>query len=836
MICRCLFKIRPGFTLLLNAVLASFLLSSCITTPLFLKKGEYLLISQRAKGHKNVPTEELELLYRQKANRQILGTTPYLAFYFFGKSIWDTTRIRKKINQKEAYYDAKIRSLPDGALSDSLYLEARKEKKCKKLYQDLYEGNWWMRVVGEEPAIYDSVKSRQTRDEISKYLFNKGYFNNEVRLREDTFLGGNLAVRYIIKENQPFRIRRFDVITDDYRLAQILDSLKGQFSCKVDNAYQKDHIVADRELIEKTLRNKGYLTFSREYVIARVDTGASNPISASDSLLARRKPHLFTRFGLDLKLIVRNPDEGRHKAYVLDSVQFTLNESDSSKIGGTRQTRVNGITFHTQSKIQYSLGILDSKILVRPGQFFHYSRMTNTQAQLTGMDMFRYVNLSLDTHSQNKVRIAIVANRLPKYQMSNELGMLMSQGAPGPYINVGFKIRNIFGGFEVFEINTRYSQEGQLSTFLPKNVVFRARDLSITSSFTISKILFPISLGTRLYEFNPKTRYIFSLNALKRPEYIRNLVKGALSYSLQLSPTRQIGVSPVDVTVNVTPKDALNPTYLEQLIQFSGLGQSVLQSFQTAVVTNFNAYYMYNDNVGGARKKSRYFRLNVEYGGELLHQVLKRVLNKENNTIGDFRLFRYARSTADFRIYRPAGKNTVVAFRLAGGAALPLEPSRVLPWEKYNFAGGSNSIRAWLPRRLGPGSYAPADADPNNLQTEQPGEIILESSLELRQKLFSFFEGAAFIDAGNVWNFSRDPARPGAEISPLFLRQLAVGGGLGLRMDFSFLIVRIDAATKIYNPAFTNELDKWTIKNLSWKKPLGSRGQTLFNVGIGYPF
>ncbi len=806
---------------------------SCINTP-FLKKGEYLLTGQKVRGHKNVPGEELELLFKQKANRKILGLTPYLGFYFFGKSIWDTTRIRKQIQTKEAYFNNKIARLPPGSIQDSLALEAKKEKRCQKLYLNLYEGNWWMRVVGEPPAIYDSAKSRETQREIRNYLFNKGFFDNEVQLKEDTFLGGNISVRYIIKENKPHKIRHTEIRTDDFRIKQIMDSSQNLMALKPNMNYNKSFLLQDRETIEKVLRNKGYYTFSREYVIANVDTGAAPILSHEDSALAKKQPEIFSRMGCDVVFTIRNPEDARHRAYTINRINFTLNESDTAHIGLADSLVSDSIHYYLQSKKQYSLGILNSKILVKPGQFFHYSKITNTQAQLTSMDMFRYVNMAIDTQGTN-IKLSVTANRLPRYQMSNELGMLMSQGAPGPYINLGFKIRNVLGGFEVFEVNGRYSQEGQLSTFIPSDVVFRARDLSISSSFTISKILFPFRLSEKIYEYNPKTRFIFSLTALKRPEYTRNLIKGALNYTLNLSQSRQIGISPIDITANIAP--LTNDFYKEQLILFSGLGRrGVEQSFTTSLVTNFNAFYMFNNNTGGQKKKAKYLRINLEYGGEMAHQILRNILGKDTNAIGPFKLFRYARATADFRFYRPAGRNTVLAFRLAGGFSVPLSPSNVLPWEKYNFAGGSNSIRAWLPRRLGPGSYAPQGSDPNNLRVEQPGEIILESSIELRQKLIGFFEGALFADAGNVWNFERDPERPGSEINPLFIRQLALGGGIGLRFDFSFLIIRVDAATKIYNPAIAGEAERWTIRNISWKRPFGVNGQTLLNVGIGYPF
>jgi outer membrane protein insertion porin family len=808
-------------------------MQGCITTP-FLKKGDYLLIGQRVKGNKTVPTEDLNLLFRQNANRKVLGLTPYIGFYFFGKSIWDTARIRKNIRLKEAHYDRKIAALPPGSLKDSLALEAKKESKCKKDYLNLYEGNWWMRVVGEVPAIYDSSLAKASCEEMRKLLFNRGFFHNEVNLRADTFLGGTVSVKYLIKEKEQFRFRRVSVEADDYRLSRLADSASVLFQAKSGLPYRKDAISSDREMLELYFRDRGYFTFSKGYITVEVDTAVSPPQNKGDSLLFRQRPELFSGYGVDVNYVIGNPLSGRHQAFVLDSIDFELNESDSSTgIYGT--TRYNGVNYHFEKRKKYSLGILDSKVLLHPGQYYNYSKILNTQSQLATMDMFRFVGLSVDTQN-TRMRLKVLANRLPKYQSSEELGMLMSQGSPGPYINFGFKVRNIFGGFEVFETNLRYSQEGQLSAILPENVVFRARDLSISSSFTISKILIPFRLNPRIYEFNPKTRILFSLSALKRPEYTRNLLKGALSYAMQLSPSRQLGISPVDVTVNITPEGSPDSTYLDQLKKFSGLGEAVSQSFRTAVVSNFNAFYTYNSNPGNQRKSGRYFRLNAEYGGELLYQLLQNLLDQEGK-IGRFKTFRYAKTSADFRIYKPATRTAMLAIRISGGVAVPIGPSTVLPWEKYSFAGGSNSIRAWSPRRLGPGSYSPPDAgNLNRLSTEQPGEVIIESSIEWRQKILGFLEGALFADAGNVWQLKKDVSRPGAEFNSLFFRDLALGGGLGLRFDFSFLIVRLDAATKIYNPAVNEFKDRWQLKNLRWNRPFGVNGQTLLNVGIGYPF
>ena len=814
-------------------VVFTLLFQSCITTP-FLKKGEYLLINQRVKGNKTVSTEDLQLLYQQKANRKILGLTPYLGFYFFGKSIWDTTRIRKQIVKREAYYDAKINRLDTGETKDSIELENKKILRTKNLYRSLYEGNWWMRVAGEPPTIYDSSLTKKTMKSMRLFIFNKGYFDNEIALDEDTFLGGNIAVKYRIKENGVHSIRRLAYITDDFRIRKLLDSTRSSSEIKIGAPYSKDNINAERERIEKLLKNTGYYTFSREYLSIVVDTQAVSSIAPSDSALFKSQPRLFSRYGCGIIVSIRNPESGRHIPYIVDSVSFKLIESDTARSYKMDTTVINGVQYYLQGKRRYSLGVLDSKVLTYPNQYFNSSNVTNAQAQLSGMDMFRYVNLSLDTH-QNKISVRIVANRLPKYQITDELGMLVSQGAPGPFVNVGFKVRNFLGGFEVFEFNIRYAQEGQISTFIPDNVVFRSRDLNITSSLIFSEFLIPSRLRKKFLLYNPKTRFIFTLSSLKRPEYTRNLAKGSLLYTYVPSKNTQIGLSPIDVAVTVTPPELLSQAYLDQLILYSGLGGSITQSFSTSIVTNCNTYFMYNTNQTGAKKKAKYFRISVEYAGLLMNQV-QRYLNIEKDSIGVFKTFRYAKTQADFRLYRPYSKTGLVAFKLMGGLAIPLGASDVLPWEKYFFAGGSNSVRAWAPRRLGPGSYVREGTNPNRQTTEQPGEIIIESSVEVRQKLIGFLEGAAFIDAGNVFRLHETDSTKGAALSPLFLRQIAFGGGFGLRFDFSFLIVRFDAATKFYNPAFPNNEDKWQIRDISIKKPLGNKGQTVLNVGIGYPF
>jgi outer membrane protein insertion porin family len=208
-------------------------------------------------------------------------------------------------------------------------------------------------------------------------------------------------------------------------------------------------------------------------------------------------------------------------------------------------------------------------------------------------------------------------------------------------------------------------------------------------------------------------------------------------------------------------------------------------------------------------------------------------------------LYRYFKLSNDFRYYLPAGRKSSWAFRVNIGIARPYGQSTVLPYERFFFVGGSNSIRAWPPRRLGPGSDPDVmDSTRNdgtidygrNYQFEQPGDILLETSAEYRFDIVSFLEGAVFVDAGNVWVWKSQLNQPEGQFRwNRFYKEIAVGTGFGLRLDFSFLILRFDVGIKAYDPGKPAG-QKFMLKNLSFNRPFGERQQTVLNVGIGYPF
>jgi outer membrane protein assembly factor BamA len=158
-----------------------------------------------------------------------------------------------------------------------------------------------------------------------------------------------------------------------------------------------------------------------------------------------------------------------------------------------------------------------------------------------------------------------------------------------------------------------------------------------------------------------------------------------------------------------------------------------------------------------------------------------------------------------------------------------------MPFIKQFFAGGNNSLRAFRSRSVGPGTYLPPDAGENNFYAEQSGDIKLEANTEIRAKLFSVLHGALFIDAGNIWLLNEDSLKPGAKFTNKFFSEMAVGAGAGLRVDVSFIVVRLDVAFPLRKP-FLPTGERWVFDQINFGDPAWRKQNIIFNLAIGYPF
>lgn len=831
----------PWFRLLMIFLTGSLLLSGCLKTK-NLPKGQYLLVGQKIKGNEQVDTDRLEPFYQQKQNRKILGTTPYLWIYYLGKKYFRPEKVKAKIAKTEQKYDKRIEE-SSSKPQKVARLKRRKEKELASLEKKLKEGNYLMRVVGEPPVVFDSTLARKTANQMQSYLFSKGYFQGKTDFgfKIDSSRQ-RITVNYQVTEGTPHVIRKAALLTDDQQIDSLLKQYQDKSLIKPGENYDADHLSAERERIERILKDNGYFDFSRQYVTYQVDSTVVDTIRTNQDTTVRTHT-------VDISTEINNPaNRARHKVYVIDEINFVTDARPGIN-NQPRDTTVFNDVRYIYREDRYSKKVLDSKLLFHPGQKYSQTNALGTQRLLNSLNIFRFANLNFDT-TGNKFVANIVTSNLEKYQLTDEIGLTVLQGLPGPFGNVTFRVRNVFGGLELFEATVRAGIEGQ-SGFSTTEGVYKSTQVGVSGSVVFPQMLLPggFRFKTAINRLDPRTRVGLGLDLTDRPEYRRINIRGAITYSWQKDRVHSYSISPVDINYVYSPVSSSEASinfraYLKE--QETRFGNPLIRSFNTSFVTSINGFYQYNDNVLGQNKVSRYFRLYLEAGGTWLNLLSKEFIGELQKDRG-VQYFSFYRINPDYRFYLPTGPKSTLAFRLTTGLAIPYGGTTTLPYEKFYFSGGTNSVRAWQQRRLGPGTSQANTLSDTLYRFEQPGNIMLEANAEYRFKMISFINGAFFVDAGNVWTLKEQQATDGQPLDPRlaggsfqfnrFYKQIAVGGGFGLRLDFSFLILRLDAAVKILDPA-QPEGQRYVLNKFTFKDAFNTdaRYRAILNLSIGYPF
>jgi outer membrane protein assembly factor BamA len=596
----------------------------------------------------------------------------------------------------------------------------------------------------------------------------------------------------------------------DTRIDSLVKGNSQKYLLKKGNRYDQAVLTAERGRLYELMSNNGYYDFSRQYISFAVDSAS-----------------LPTR-GVIIKTIILNPPNStRHKVFTLDSVFFTT-DSDIKGLTAPRQKEsYNGVIYRYYFK-QYSKKIIDWRQFLYPGDLYSKENTFETQRQLSNLDIYKFINIKYDT-TGGFFTANIFTSPLKKYQVSSELGVNVSQGLPGPFVNASLKVRNVFRGLESMSLSGKFGVEGVASATDQSNV-YSSVEYGTNLSLVFPQFLFPLGkpLKSRLGSYNPRTTLTAGLNYTDRPEYLRNNINMRIDYSWQKSTRRQFTFTPGDFSFI---DSQVSNAFDSLLTIFAQNGNNLKNSFLPSFVSSSSAAIVYNfNNYGNNQKNSSYLRLFIENGGLLLNFFNEEPFGKK------LEYYQWIKLSADYRAIRPI-KQSSVAYRIHLGVAYATGANETLPYEKFFFAGGSNSLRAWRPRRLGPGSYKQTDENGNVITSfEQPGDIILESSVEYRHKIFGFVNGAVFFDLGNVWTIREDQNRPGSQFKAgSFINDIAVGAGYGLRFDFSFLILRFDASVKMYDPSRSaNGAFIWQTNYDLQKYP--ARNEITLNIGIGHPF
>lgn len=780
------------------------------------------------------PRPELkgQLVQETNGNLWFAPSSIPIGAYYLGKSplFYNKERIRNRRTRAENKFDKKIAATKKQSKLNNL--EYRKQQKLNKLDNKVTNGNTLMQW-GQPVYHYDSSKVKQSIEQLQDHLFTQGYFDAKATSEVEPtkgfwglFTNKLVNVTYRIKPGKPYKLDSIFYQIDDPAVDSVIMVHKSDALIKKGQVYNEENLSNERDRMDLLLKDNGYYDFSKQYIEYNVDT----------TLIGHHKVALMIK--------INNPDnEDHHHIFRVDSVSFTADASKTQPGKKRENIDYRNIDYRFYKENRYNPKILSQRVFIYPGQRYSRTRTFNTQKQLANLDEFKFVNINYDT-SGGRFITNIFTSPLSRYEWSNELGVNVTEGYPGPFYNINLKKRNIFRGLENFDFNGRIGFEGVASATESQNV-YRSIEGSVNATITFPQFIFPLSQAAeiRYGSYNPRTKAQLGYTYTDRPEYIRSNANVSFTYLWDTRRTTQLFLTLTNLNIINTPfKSAEFETLLQE--QEANGNLSLASSFRPSLVSSmiFGVTWSHG-NYGNKETNSSYIRAQVESGGTSLN-----LLNTESITNQGLEYFKYLRFSFDFRRNIVFNKHSIFAYRFNSGLAYPYSNNKTLPYEKFFFAGGSSSIRAWRPRRLGPGSLPPPlSADPvkdgyYNYSFESPGEILMESSAEFRQDIIGIFEGAVFVDAGNVWWFEELPRPDGLDYGSSkfrfndFYKQFGVGTGFGFRLDFTFLILRFDVGIKVYDPARPTG-QRFVLDDMRFFKPFSvTKEPVIYNVAIGYPF
>jgi len=681
--------------------------------------------------------------------------------------------------------------------------------------------------LGEPPVIYDSTLNENTLDLMHRFLNNKGYYENTVKLEADTQKrrlskkpSQKVKLNFTVNKGRQYLIASIQENIQDEAIKKIVLQAKDKSLLKVYDPFNLDKLKEERLRIERLLKNKGYYEFSREYILFEADTSKK---TKSASITIKIKNPTFNYFNTDSLI------QGSHQPFTINNVYLQM-ELPTGKLVTFDTTFSDKMTF-IGFEGKYREKAISRITYLRPGQPFSLKNQEETYRNLSGLRVFSYVNIqySPDYYSNGNVLNATITLR-PRKQKSItvETEGTNNGGNLGVNGTVNFQDNNTFKGAEILtvsfngglEAQTIFTDEEQRQLWngaLPFNTL----EFGPKVSLEVPRFLLPFFSDKISPRGNPRTSFNASYNLQDRPDYRRNVTKTYISYTWNTSTAATHVVQPFDLSyIKLDPSESFSEVLNN--IQNPFLRNSYTDNFILASKYS----YILNTQNSNRLKNHVYFRGNIETAGNLLAAASNSWNSNVNEVDGSrniagIRYAQYIRADVDLRYYQKFNWNKLV-YRFASGIGLPYGNSVAMPFEKSFYAGGANGLRAWRARELGPGNLP----DSIERNVDQIGNMSLEGNVEWRIPVTSILEGAFFVDAGNIWNYRQKDTRDETEFEFGKLWDgTAVGFGVGLRLNFSFFILRFDGATKLKDPSRENP----NLLSPQWS-------ETNLNLGIGYPF
>lgn len=673
-------------------------------------------------------------------------------------------------------------------------------------------GKWIFKKLAAKPVFISTVNP-EVRTQIAYNLLREyGYFSGSATFDTvpDPKDPKKAKLNYRITMNNAYTYDSIAYIRLRHRIDTLVQrDTSNQLIRKGDN-FNVTQLEAERQRLASLLRNNGYYYFRPDFITYQADT-LRNP--GKVSLRVSTKP------GLQRSVL---------RPWRIGNISVHLNGYNNEP--PTDSIQYKDLTIFYEGKLRVRPSVLYQRLKFRPGDLYSQREQEKTQTLFSRLGIFRYSEMQYtpkDT-SRRCDTLDLRINTVYDLPLDGELEVNVTtksndQTGPGAVFSV--TKRNMFGGGETFGVSMRGSYEWQTGNRVAGNSsAINSWELGISGTLTFPQILF-----TKLFREDPQypssTSFRIYADQLNRAKFFKMLAfGGSASYEYQTSATSHHSITPFKLTYSLLQRTTA------EFDSIVGVNKALGRSLENQFIPAMSYTYTYDDSPLKQKRHHLWWQTSVTQAGLLVNSISTAMGNRFNerdkNLLGN-KFAQFAKLTSEIRYNYDLGNRHHLVGRLMGGIAYSYGNSVTTPYSEQFYIGGANSLRAFTIRSIGPGSFRPSDSQYGYL--DQTGDIKFEANLEYRFPILGDLHGATFLDAGNVWLLRYDENRPGGQLKwGRFLKDLALGTGIGLRYDLTFLVIRVDWGIGLHVPYDTGKRGYYNIPN--FKDGMG------VHLAVGYPF
>ena len=649
-------------------------------------------------------------------------------------------------------------------------------------------GSGWDKLVqkvGQAPVIYDADLVESSIDNIKTHLAYQGYYDSDVEA-DIKVRKRKVTVSYNVLLGKRYEISSIDYVLPkrgEFRNAFLQDSSK--ISVKVGDYLSEASLEKETERSSTAMRNEGFFDFNKNHYFFEADT-----LSGDDKA-----------------------------ALTVTINEYTRNETprDATPI---RRYYIDKVEISYPEKLNIRQNVLTDLTTLSPGQVYSEEAVNNTYNRLSALRIFSSVNIGITPKDTNLVdcEINLSQSKLQGFKANLEASS-NSSGLFGISPQLSYYHKNVFRGGEILNLSFMGNFQFKFNDAVRSNEFGVSGGLSFPKFFPLPYSMFSGAV--------PRTDVNVSYNYQDRPEYTRNIISTSYGYSGNVKNRFFYQAYPLQM--NIVKLSDLDEGFYDSLADDPFLKNAYQNHFDLG--SGLMLYYT-TDSESIPKNTFFYTRLQFDIAGNVL-SCFNNLMKQDSNgarIIWNTPYSQFVRSEITLGRTWVFGRNSgqSIATRLLAGAGYAYGNSTALPFEKHFYAGGSNSLRGWQARTVGPGL---SQMDDSFVIPNQTGDMKLEANLEYRFDMFWKVAGALFVDAGNVWTLRSSGEGNSYESMfrwDTFGESIAANWGLGLRLDFGFLLLRLDTGVKIHDPA---RMQKWVTPDMWFK-----RDGYAIHFGVGYPF